>query len=626
MLLIYSISRAGRAGIALPATSVKIKRVALRFQGTEARADVPRRPSSGACAGYWIVLLALQGTAMYAQSRAEESRAGQSPAERSPSDSADVRRRARNAQRDFESIRRLHLPADPQYGSHGCDEHVGRFCYWYEPSNESTLREPDAITAARERLLRHFATAAGRIPGDGWIAGQRVRYLVEHGLADSAVAVAQACQARRWWCDALDGFAHHLARDYPGADRAFARALLGMPESRWCAWTDLTSLLGDGRESYQKLSCVERQPVNERIWWLAHPLYARPGNDLRTEHFARHTMDLLLQDAATADGLRWGDDSRQLIVRFGWPTLWSRVIDRSGRAEPLNIIGHEPSPSFWLLPAPAITDPWVDATAMRWDPGLERPPARYAPPYAKSFGAIEHVQFARFRRHDSTLTIAALDLTGDSIFATRTADIHLAVARDPETSPIIARDSLTVPSGVLAVHSAWRPAVVSLEVLASDTPWVARRRTMTAADPASMWPAVSDILLVAPADDPPETLEAALPLALSRSVVTRERPLGLYWELYDAPDSLAVVEITVTATKVDSNHEEPYPLGRPSCPRPNESIRLHWREEPGMRPPGVGRAITLDPRSLDEGDYVIAVQIRVAGETRGCSSREIRLR
>jgi hypothetical protein len=566
-----------------------------------------------------VMLLSPDGSHAWAQASVQPAAA---------SDSRDRLRRAHHAQRDFEGTRRAHLPAELRAASHTCEERIGRYCHWYDPSPDSAPPESDIVRRARERLLRDLAAAGERLPRNAWIIGQRVRYLAEAGRADSAVITARQCQATRWWCDALEGFARHLAHDYEGADEAFGRALGGMPEAERCAWTDLAVLLEDGGRRYRALSCAERQSVGERIWWLARPLYSRPGNDLRTEHYARHMMALLLEDAETPDGVSWGADRRELLVRFGWPKHWSRSFEQRAGLDPPPILGHEPGPSFWLFPAPALTEPWADATVVHWDFDPEHPPARYALSYASGFGPIDRVQFARFRLGDSTLTVAVFDLSTDSVFATRPVDMRLAVARDP-TTPVLVGQGVLPPRrrAVLTVRSPWRPAVLSLEGVGIDTSRVARRRAMTAPDPAGLPPAVSDILLFDASDVLPASLETALPTALGAPVVQRGQRVGLYWEVYDEPDSTTTVEIAVTRMKGRSKGDPLYPVARPWCPFTVESpVRLRWQEEPGSRPRGTGRSVALDLRSLSPGRYVIAVQMSVAGRPRGCSSREVRVR
>lgn len=540
-------------------------------------------------------------------------------------DSLELSRQVRDAQRNFERTRRANLPAELEGPRVGCDERIGRYCYWYDPRTDSAPPESRVTIEARELLLRELAAAAEQLPADRWITGQQVRYLVEQGLVDSALTVALQCRAIRRWCDALRGFASHAARDFPGAESWFRQALEGMPDAERCDWTDLGPLLGDDARFYRPVPCARRDSLEERIWWLARPLYSRAGNDLRTEHYARRTMALLVEDAATPDGFRWGADREQLVLRFGWPTHWSRAVDQGGGTDPPLVLGHEASPSFWFFPTPILAEPWADVTQVRWNPNMEHPPARYAPAYTAGFDGIERVQFARFQRNDTTLTVAAYDLTPDSVFATQPADVRLALGRDPATPVILAPVSLARSRGVLVVRTPWRPAVVSLEAVGLDTPWVARRRVMAAPDPGGVLPVVSDILLFTPDRALPQSLDAALPTMLAASVGVGRR-LGLYWEMYQRPDSTAPMEISVTVLRSGSRDPAIYPAGRSFCPFTSESrVRLRWVEQPNARPPGPGRAIVLDLGPLARGTYTVSVQLGAASRPRGCSSREFQI-
>jgi hypothetical protein len=542
-------------------------------------------------------------------------------------DSIDVLHQAHAAQREFERTRRANLPGETG-GGRACDERIGRFCYWYEPFSDPSLTESGVVRAARGDLIRALENAAGQLPGDGWIVGQLVRYLVEQGAADSAIAAARRCRAARWWCSALEGFARHMAHDYAGADSAFAQAVRQMPEPERCDWTDLAPLLGEEAREYRSVGCNERDSLNERLWWLARPLYSRPGNDLRTEHYARHTMGLLLADAATPDGIPWGADRRELVVRFGWPVRWSRPWNRPGEVSPRGILGHEPGPSFWFFPEPAITQPWDDPTVVQWNPERERPPARYAPPYATGFSRIDDVQFARFSRGDTTLNVAAFDLTADSVLGDHPADTRLAVAQDPSTPIVVAPVSALGRSGALTLRSLWRPAVLSLEAVGVDTPWVARRRTVTAPDPGGLPPLLSDLLLFVPGDLLPKYLEGALATALPAPTVRRSRPTGLYWETYGKTDSSVTVELAVSNIKPKDKNEPPYPVGRPFCPfaaSAHSPVRLRWVEDPATRPSGIGRSVVLDLHTVSPGRALVTLQTSVAGRVRGCSSREIQI-
>ena len=167
--------------------------------------------------------------------------------------------------------------------------------------------------------------------------------------------------------------------------------------------------------------------------------------------------------------------------------------------------------------------------------------------------------------------------------------------------------------------------MLSLEAVGVDTEWVARRRATAPPDPGGS-PVVSDILLFAPTELLPESLEAVLPAVLRAPLVPGGGRVGLYWEMYGELDAKAPVDVTVTAMELASRQDAPYPLGRPSCPFGAESpVRLRWREEAGARARGPGRAVALDLQALHQGDYVVTIQAGVGGRTRGCSSRELRL-
>src|SRR5215471_17900978 len=169
-------------------------------------------------------------------------------------DSAAALRSAQLAQQAFESRRGFLAPRTPGSSHDGvCDERIGRFCYWYDADAPLPPPESQDIRRARRHLVDLLDAAAAEFPGDWWIAGQRVRYLVESERLAEALAAALACRAERWWCEALEGFAQHAAGEDAAADTVYAAALADMPADRRCRWTDLTPLLdGDLRRRFSK--------------------------------------------------------------------------------------------------------------------------------------------------------------------------------------------------------------------------------------------------------------------------------------------------------------------------------------------------------------------------------------
>src|SRR5690606_7991534 len=149
--------------------------------------------------------------------------------------------------------------------------------------------EKEEVVAARERLLETLGRAARLIPGDRWVAGQWVRYLVEAGRFAEARAAAGACRSEGWWCDALRGFAAHHDGDPAADDAAYSRMLGRMPEETRREWSDLSDIL-DPRtlRRYRRLRGPDRAAFEERFWTLADPLLQTRGNDVRSEHLSRN--------------------------------------------------------------------------------------------------------------------------------------------------------------------------------------------------------------------------------------------------------------------------------------------------------------------------------------------------
>ncbi|MBI4520421.1 MAG: hypothetical protein HY701_06265, partial [Gemmatimonadetes bacterium] len=242
-------------------------------------------------------------------------------------DARQARIAARSAQREFERIRRNHLPVRLDAGSAPCDEVIGRFCLWHGGDDAwEPVPEPSVVMSARSDLIAELESARRVLPGDWWISGQLVHYLIEAGQSKEAEAVAHACEADSWWCFALQGYALHESKEYEQADSAFAAALRLAPAEERHDWTDVSVLLERGASGrYRRLSEAERGRFEERFWWLADPLYLMSGNERRTEHFSRLVMDRIQDDARSPFGVPWGWDLREIVLRYGWPAGWERV-------------------------------------------------------------------------------------------------------------------------------------------------------------------------------------------------------------------------------------------------------------------------------------------------------------
>ena len=526
-------------------------------------------------------------------------------------DSAALLRHARRAQGEFERIRALQLPVEPGSPNGECDERIGRFCYWHDASPDSLPAEPRAVGRGRERLLRVLDSATRAIPGDDWLAGQQVRYLVEAGRLTEALAAARDCRALRWWCEALEGFARHAAGDFPGADSVYRSALHNMPEDERCRWTDLSAVLEDSlRRRYRRLGCAERVRLETRLWLQAQPLLARSGNDRRTEHYARRTMARLLHRAGSPLGGLGGEDLTELIVRYGWPVAWAQTARRSSMESARSVIGHDQEPAYHFLPGGNLADP--------------RPRERYAPAYAETFTEMEP-GFARFRRGESTLVVAAYDVTRDSLFRDVTLEVALVLARNEGAAPHVERRTGAEPAGVLVATAPWEPALLSLELTATPERRAARARSRPQATPSTEGDViVSDLLLFDPPDSLPSELEAVLPHVRGSAALPSSSRVGLYWEAYGlaAEGEPLATTVGVAPVRIGWLRRAAESVGLASRSRP---VRLEWTEQGKPRGGIAARALVLDLSPLAPGRYRIELAVTGTGGRTTRASRAIQI-
>jgi hypothetical protein len=544
----------------------------------------------------------------------------------SAADSVAVRRHAERAQRDFEDQRRALLPPGRENVGGPCDERIGRFCYWYSPYSDPPP-EPAATATARIRLLAELADAGRRLPGDEWVAGQRVRYLAEQGWGDSAVAVARACAADRWWCEALEGFARHAAGQFEAADSAFTRALARMPPEQRCRWIDLGAVVGRDARGYRSLGCEERAAANAWIWWLARPLLSRSGNDLRTEHFSRQVMVRMLEHSAWAhDRTPWDWDAAELVIRYGWSSAWSRPGPDPWSLRVPPVVGQDRTPSYWFFTDPVRWETAPDALAgIRWHLTRSLPPARYGPRYAARFGSIEHLQLARFRRPSGILSVAVFSLAGDTVLGGRVPTVALAAGRDPATALAVG-DGVDAAVGTVAVESPWPPRILSLEAQAPEAAGVARSRVIVPGDSTPGPVGMSDLLLFRadPNRELPDSLDLVLARALATASLPRGAQVGLFWEVYGFPDS-AGPEVEVRVVPLASGGRAVSPLGRAGCvPAARARMALRWSG--GGKPALPGRSVLLDLARLKPGRYAIEVWTEASPGDSACATREVEIR
>ena len=523
-------------------------------------------------------------------------------------DSADIAKRARNQQAAFERRRRLMLPRFYSGTATHCLI-VGRFCEWHPNLKDYVIPdEGKDIKKARTELLRDLNRAAAALPGDDWIAGQRIRYLTE-SHDTSAVSVARSCRATKWWCDALLGFSLHIAGNYLAADSAYAMALEAMPSPTRCHWLNLAPLLDDDiRGTYRKMTCSEREAADQRIWWVSDPLYMVPGNERRTEHFSRVLHTVLQSQSANTYGSSWGGDLAELILRFGWAEKWTREPSPSMYPESqASVSGHEREPGYHFF----LTQPPPDSLALITDSLFDiyqfPPREQYSPVYTRGFERLD-AQVARFRRGDSTRVIAAYDVSTDTIFGKAKFTAALIAMGDPATTPSATQVAESPVKNVLSLSTPWKSQLIGVELLAKDSSGAARWRSGFAEIPLDSGRiSVSDLLFVDGAPSLPSTLEEAVPRAHGGTKFRHNQKIGLFWELYGKAPADSSLPISLTITPVDESLLRRAFRVLRVAPKLTP-LNIRWQENGGA---GVlsARTVMLDLSLVPAGKYTVKLEV-----------------
>ena len=554
-------------------------------------------------------------------------------------DSQEIREEVEDRQEEFEARRRSHLETTWGRPVTRCDEVVGRFCLWHsEGRSWDPPEEPSAVEEARRRLVAALDSAAGRIPGDPWVAGQRVRYLLEGERTDRALEAAGECRAAGWWCRALAGLVHHRAGRYREAERSFGTALEAMEPERACRWRDLRDLLaGDLRDRFGDRSCDGRTALEERIWWLADPFYLVEGNDRLSEHFSRRVLDRTQRDAETPSGVRWGEDLQELLVRYGWPVGWERDVSADDPGP--SVISHYPDPARRWMPEEDrhVTVP-ESIPEDGWPPDPTDPRSEYSPRYVRAFGTL-HARVSRFRRGDSALVVAAYELEPEAVEGEgRNADTvrvrgwvraGLFLDGGPNRPGTSTTTRTQGRRGVLAVRSGAGGRLLSLEVLAPVDSVAARRRHGVRIAPVpEEGVAVSDLMLVEPAADTlPERLAEVIGRASPESVYRRGQRVGLYWEVYGPRGTVGRLRTSVSLSREDGGLFETLGALLGLGGGGGEEVRMEWRDRvsPARRVHPRSLVIRL-PERLPEDRYTLRVAAATAGGDTVTASRRIRVR
>ncbi len=544
-------------------------------------------------------------------------------------DSADAHDHALSAQALFERRRLRALPRSLSGSGHGCDEMIGRLCIWDDGDDGWRPREePDAIPAARAELLASLDSLARLIPGDHWIFGQRIRYLVEARRLHDAESLAVACGLPdRWRCDAHLGHVRHRAEDIPGAERAFARALDAMPAELRTQWTTPEPLLDGDLRDWLSAQPDSARAV-DRLWTLADPLFLADGNDRWTGHLSRWAYAMSSEGARNPHRLRWGDDMARATVRYGWPVAWERSWPRGG-SQTFTVTGRDNPAAIRTFPPRRVLES-AEADAVLWEIPAGHARSVHIPPFLDSLAPLDG-QVGRFWRPGGVVVAAAwapppksaADSAGFApgpveagLFVEQLGEVHLGARTEAPAGE-------TVRLHGRAPWADW--GIVSFEVLA---PAIRRAyRLRTGAGLRRLPPdvlSISDLMLLED-DAEPEDFDQMLPVLRGSGEVSSGDALGVAFEVYGLgfqPETIAFdAWVERRGEGVFTRAVRWLGFGGPK-----EQVSLSWEEVGPDRPQPLFRAFRIGLPELDPGTYEVVVEVFVQGRSPLAGRRTFRVR
>ncbi len=533
----------------------------------------------------------------------------------------DPREVGQRAQARFETFRRANLTPYRGRVSRECQERVGRFCYWYDEESPAPEPERRVVTEARLQLITTLDSLTRTLPTDEWLNGQRLRYLDEAGRGGDALTAATECQAYGWWCVALRGFALHQLGRYAEAELRWDSTLTAMAEPMRCLWSDISLYLDDdARRQYSRNACgtPERTRFTARTWWLARTRYGMRGNDSRSEHFARMVYAEFLRAAPSAYMFGFDEDERELLLRFGWARDWSRgpeLAGPMGGGSTMNIVGHDPTPAYRYIPPQYVLTSPLTSDSTDWAVQLPPVVARYQPPYAKRVLMLEHQQ-GLFRRGDTAIVVLAYDASKEPRVAGAKLEAALVAAPAALDNASMAVATDAPARGTLMTRAPWGPLLLSAEIAAPDSSVLLRARYGIRPPLATgTRVSLSDLLFYTPYGEFPTTLEEALPHAIPTQRVRSGQRLGVFWEAYGTNPAGETMEIALT---VVSETEEAGAMRRAAralrLSRESAPVSVGVQDVSARGSTRSARALELDISTLRRGEYLVQLEVTVAGQ------------
>lgn len=526
--------------------------------------------------------------------------------------------------------------------------------------------------AWRTQLIRALETGAARFPGDAWMQGQLVRFLVDNQEFDRAESALRFCGAEASWCNALRGLVLASAGRTVEAEAAFLASLASDKSyaGAQCADTTVRALFSEAvRMRERNRPCDEWLTLSDRTWWLADPLWSVAGNERFVEHYVRRTSLALRSTLDEDERYVWrdgasGDALKEVVLRYGWPThtFWGGFfVDFSLRTvaadsfrrqseEPYTVKEYAPDRVALLPPFERVLEPF-EATDDDWT--WQRPEDVQQDEWwpdehmalALALGRLPEGQAVLWRRDSSLVYGVAIDDPVSGLDPEAEGPPRVALLNSRGRFDLRVVDTTLLPLGrTLRASGAMpdEPALLSLEVAPRTVREPAHRRRFAVRPPpalarmADTAVAISDpafVLLPEFGARPPADPDTVLARLTGSTQLPRNVPLALYWESYGfPPGDTTSVEVRIVRRDGDGALRRlGAAFGLADAQR--DSITIRWREPdpgrdarvlPAIRPT-VGRGIGVDIRNLAPGRYGFIIEMVRSDGARARAERRVEI-
>jgi hypothetical protein len=125
-------------------------------------------------------------------------------------------------------------------------------------------------------------------------------------------------------------------------------------------------------------------------------------------------------------------------------------------------------------------------------------------------------------------------------------------------------------------------------------------------------------------DSLPHRLDDALPVALHGEQVSRDQPLGLFWETYGVRPNGESMLVSIGIDRIQDGWMR-RAAQRLHLAAPFSPMKLQWTEIPSRADGVAARAVSLDLSRLDPGRYEVTLSVSSAEGLPIVSKREFTL-